>query len=182
MVWARWVPRQLTDAHKQAHLEACLELLECHASDETFFKLIVTGDETFVHHYEPESMRASMEWRYPSSPRAKEFKSLRLPGKVMTTVFWDVEGVILVDFMLQVATINLDTYIGILRKLKARLKRVRPNLEMSKSLLQCDNARPHTSLKTPEVITSFGWMTVTHPPYSSDLAPCDCHLFGPLKE
>ena len=33
---ARWVPRQLTDAHKQARLEACLELLECHAGDENY--------------------------------------------------------------------------------------------------------------------------------------------------
>jgi len=35
---------------------------------------------------------------------------------------------------------------------------------------------------TREVIASFGWTTVTHPPYSSDLAPSDYHLFGPLKE
>ena len=38
------------------------------------------------------------------------------------------------------------------------------------------------SLKTREVIASFGWTTVTHPPYSPDLAPSDYHLFGPLKE
>ena len=37
-VCARWVPRQLTEAHKQSHLEACSELLEyCH-SDKTFLQ------------------------------------------------------------------------------------------------------------------------------------------------
>ena len=32
------------------------------------------------------------------------------------------------------------------------------------------------------MIASFGWMTVTHPPYSPILALSDYHLFGPLKE
>ena len=68
-VCARWVPRQLTEAHEQSRLEACSELLEyCH-SDKTFLQRIVTGDETWVHHFEPESKRASMEWRHPTSPR-----------------------------------------------------------------------------------------------------------------
>ena len=100
----------------------------------------------------------------------------------MATVFWDIEGVILVDFMPKVTTIKSDVYIDTLRKLKARRRRVRPHLDMSKVLLQHDNARSHTSLKTREVIASFGWTMVTHPPYSPHLAPSNSHLFGPLKE
>ena len=45
-----------------------------------------------------------------------------------------------------------------------------------------DDARPHTSLKTHEVISSFGWKTISYPPYLPDLAQSDFHLFGPLKE
>ena len=37
-ICARWVPRQLTYAHKQARLGACLKLLESHARDKTFLK------------------------------------------------------------------------------------------------------------------------------------------------
>ena len=80
------------------------------------------------------------------------------------------------------ATINSDVYIDALKKLKARIQRVRPALKMFKVLLQHDNARPHTSLKTREVIISFGLTTISHPPLSPDLAPSDFHLFGPLKE
>ena len=100
----------------------------------------------------------------------------------MVIVFWDSVGVILVDFMSKGATINSDVYIDTSKKLKARIRRVRPALEMSKVLLQHDNARHHTSLKIREVISSFGWTTISHPPYSPDLAPSDFHLFGPLKE
>ena len=141
--------RQLTEAYKQSHLEACSELLKYFHSDKTFLQQIVTRDETWVHHFKPESKRASMEWHHPTSPRLKKFKSQQSVGKVMVTVFWDSVGVILVDFMSKGATINSDVYIDTLKKLKARIQTA---LEMSKVLLQHDNARPHTSLKTHEVI------------------------------
>jgi histone-lysine N-methyltransferase SETMAR len=48
-------------------------------------------------------------------------------------------------------------------------------------LLQHDSARPHTSLKTREAITKFGWTVLPHPPYSPDLAPSDFHLLIALK-
>ena len=81
----------------------------------------------------------------------------------MVTVFWDSVGVILVDFMSKGARINSDVHINTLKKLKARIQRVRPALEMTKILLQHDNTRPHTSLKTHEVISYFGWTTISHP-------------------
>ena len=72
-----------------------------------------------------------MEWSHPTSERPKKFKSQLSAGKVMVTVFWDSVGVILVDFMSKGTTINSDVYIDALKKLKARIQRVRPALEMS---------------------------------------------------
>ena len=83
---------------------------------------ILTGDETWVHHLELKSKRASMEWRHPTSPGSKKFKSQQSAGKVMLTVFWDSVGVTLVDFMSKRATINSDVYIDTLKKLKARIR------------------------------------------------------------
>ena len=142
----------------------------------------MTTDETWVHHIKPESKRASMKWHHPTSPCSKKFKSQQSALKVMVTVFWDSVGVILVDFMSKGATISSDVYIDTLKKLKTRIQNVQPTLEMSKVLLQHDNARPHTSLKTCKVISSFGWTTISHLPYLPDLALSDFHLFGPLKE
>jgi histone-lysine N-methyltransferase SETMAR len=53
---------------------------------------------------------------------------------------------------------------------------------MEMQLIQHDNARRHTSLRTQEAITKFGWTMPPHPSYSPDLAPSDFHLFGPLKD
>ena len=74
-VSARWVPRQLIEAYKQSRQEACFERLEyCH-SDKAFLERIATGDETWVHHFKPESKITLMEWRHPTSPRSKKFKA-----------------------------------------------------------------------------------------------------------
>ena len=130
-VCARWVPRPLTEAHKQFRLEVCSKLLEYCNSEKTFLQQIATGNDIWVHHFEPESKRPSMVWRHPASPRSKKFKSQQSVGKVIMTVFWVSVGVILVDFMSKGATINSDAYIDTLKKLKARIRRIPPALVMS---------------------------------------------------
>jgi hypothetical protein len=52
---------------------------------------IVAGDESWVYHYQPESKRASMQWKHPSSPSNKKFKVTSVPSarKDMFTVYWD---------------------------------------------------------------------------------------------
>ena len=62
-VCARWVPRQLTEDHKTERVHCCTQLLEHHHGDPTFLERIITEDETWVYHFEPESKRRSMEWR-----------------------------------------------------------------------------------------------------------------------
>jgi oligoribonuclease (3'-5' exoribonuclease) len=53
---ARWFPRMLTGDHKEQRLQACADLLELYESlGDDFLDNIITGDETWVHHYEPES-------------------------------------------------------------------------------------------------------------------------------
>jgi transposase len=48
-------------------------------------------------------------------------------------------------------------------------------------LLQHNNAPTHASLKTTGLVTNSNMVIAPHPPYSPDLAPCDCALFASLK-
>jgi hypothetical protein len=48
-------------------------------------------------------------------------------------------------------------------------------------LLHHDNARPLIARATQERIQELQWELLERPPYSLDLAPCDFHLFGLLK-
>ena len=122
-----------------------------------------------------------MEWRHPGSPTPKKPRGEKSSQKMLATVFWDIHGIICIEFLPRGSTIDSDRYIQTLKKLKARIYRTRPALVMQRVLFHHDNAPPHTSGKTRETIASMGWKTLPHPPYSPDLAPSDYHLFGPMK-
>jgi hypothetical protein len=82
----------------------------CEEHGEAFLNRIVTGDETWVFHYTPESKAESMTWKHRHSAAKKKFKTVQSAGKVMATVFWYVHGVFLVDFTLPGSTINAAAY------------------------------------------------------------------------
>ena len=100
----------------------------------------------------------------------------------MTSVFWDSEGVLLVDIMQPGTTINSNAYVQTLKKLQGQLRCVRPHRQREDVFLLHDNACPHVSRQTIDVIQKLGWTVLPHPPYSPDLAPSDYHLFGKLKD
>jgi len=62
-VCTRWVPQMLTQEHKEHCMQVCQDLLnQYEAEGDSFLDRIITSDETWCHHYEPESKRQSMEW------------------------------------------------------------------------------------------------------------------------
>lgn len=66
---ARWVPKVLTDHHKEQRMGAALTFLEAyHSYGDSLLDRIVTGDETWVKHVNCETKLQSMEWRHTSSP------------------------------------------------------------------------------------------------------------------
>ncbi|GFW23867.1 histone-lysine N-methyltransferase SETMAR [Trichonephila clavipes] len=66
LVYAAWVPKQLTDQQKELRMGLALQHLFRYQEDPAFMKQIVTGDETWCHHYEPETKRHSMQWKHAS--------------------------------------------------------------------------------------------------------------------
>jgi hypothetical protein len=74
--------------HKEKHLDICKRLLDCYGAEgDHFLERIVTGDETWTHHYEQESKHQSMDWKHCHSPTKKKFKTHSTAGKLMLTVF-----------------------------------------------------------------------------------------------
>lgn len=87
-VSARWVPRQLTPELRERRVDACEELLRrFERESDGFLARIFTGDETWVHFHQPETKRASKEWRHSSSPKPEKFRTEPSTGKVMLTLF-----------------------------------------------------------------------------------------------
>ena len=154
----------------------CTQLLERFTHDgERFLRSIISGDESWVHRYDPES---KMQYRNKNSPKFKVVASAR---KVLLTIFWDMEGIVHIEFLEQGTTIHSERYVSTLRALKGRLRRVRQD-KVKDFVIQHDNARPHTSRQTQCASQQLELPTIPHPPYIPDLASSDFFLFPLLMK
>jgi histone-lysine N-methyltransferase SETMAR len=91
----------------------------------------------------------------------------------MVTVFRDLEGILLIEYMKRGSTITGEVYKETIRKLKAAIQQKSPHNCDQKIVLLYENCRVH---KTRQVVE------VEHSPYSPDLAPSDYYLPPRLKK
>ena len=85
-VSARWVPRMLTEDQKTSWLDISRYTSSRYEDDPEEY---VTKDETWVHHFDPESTKQSIQWKHHGSPPPKKFKTVSSAGKVMVSIFWE---------------------------------------------------------------------------------------------
>jgi hypothetical protein len=85
---------------------------------------IVTGNESWMHHHQPESKYASVQWKHPSTPSTKMVIVMSAPsaGKFMLTVFWDSRGVLLAQFQKHGENMNSALYCEVLLKLQDAIR------------------------------------------------------------
>ena len=122
-VSARWVPRNLNMQDRQQRVESSQELLEVYnANPEDFHTRLVTGDETWLHHWDPDTKKESMQWKHPGSPPPKKFRTQPSASKVMVTVFWDSKGIILIDYKLAGTSITGEYYANVIKQLRVAIK------------------------------------------------------------
>ena len=87
--------------------------------------------------------------------------------------------VVHLEFVPKGQTVNTEFYCNVLHRLREDIRRKRPELwHAGNWLLHDDNAPSHQALVTHEFLAHI---TLLHPPYSPDLAPCDCFLFPKMK-
>lgn len=180
---SRWVPRMLTPDQKRNRVQTskeCLALLQRNKQD--FWRRLVTTDETWLHYYEPERKEQSKQWTQKGENTPRKFKRTISAGKVMASVFWDANGILLVDYLEKGRTINSEYYCALLDKLRAAIDEKRPSTKRKKILFLQDNAPCHASHLTTSKILSLHFELLPHPPYSPDLAPSDYFLFPNLKK
>lgn len=179
---ARWVPRLLTPEQKRVRMQTsanCLALFQKNPTD--FTRRFVTMDETWIHHYTPETKQQSKQWTARGEPAPKKARSAPSAGKVMASVFWDARGIILIDYLEKGKTITGEYYAAQLQKVRRAIAEKRPGLAKRKVLFHHDNAPAHSSRVAQAKLAELKFEILPHPPYSPDLAPSDFHLFPKLK-
>ncbi len=181
---AKFIPRDLTEPQKWTRMTVAqdnIDLLCAKDDPEKFVQSIITGDETWISTYEPDSKQQSRAWM-PSGPtRLKKARSASVK-KTMMTAFFDCKGIVMIEFLAPGDTVKSETYIKTLSKLKECIQKKRPELWSGRNfILHHDNVSPHTSAPTMNKLKEWGITTLEHPPYSPDMAPCDFALFPKLK-
>jgi len=102
--------------------------------------------------------------------------------KFLASIFWDQDGILLIDYLPKGQTINAECYSSLLVQLKDILKEKRRGRVTRRVLFLHDNVPAHRALATQKKLSYLGFHCLDHPPYSPDLAPSDYHLFPGLKK
>jgi len=103
-------------------------------------------------------------------------------GKVLASIFWDQDGILLIDYLPKGQTINAEHYSSLLVQMNDILKENRRSKVTKGVLFLHDNAPAHRALATQKKLVYLGFQCLEHPPYSPDLAPSDYHMFLGLKK
>lgn len=126
------------------------------------------GDESWFYHYESETKWEIMDQHYLNSLTKKKAKTMQPVEKVISTIFWNADGCVLVEFLEPGETINAT---------------VMPR-RFTSSFMQCEikykrpGKRPfcnmimHNSVcLATEKIQKIGWEDLPHPTHSSTWHP-----------
>jgi hypothetical protein len=115
---------------KRTHVKISQQYLERFNKNKTdFVYQFITMDETWIHHYTPESKQQSEQWTEARCSVPKKTRSVPSAGKVMALVFWDAENI----FYIEGKTITGEYYSNFLTRLNEKIREKRPGLQKKKS-------------------------------------------------
>jgi len=97
-VAAKFVPWLLTPEQKGHRVAICQELRQRALNDPSFMLRVITGDESWVYGYDPETKQQSLQWKSPGSPRPKKARKSRSTTKSMLIVFFNIRGIVHHEF------------------------------------------------------------------------------------
>ena len=149
---ARWVPHLLTDEQKRQRVKVAKKLLQMFPKyDKKQFAIVVTGDETWVHYFEPVRKVSNKIWATKHSKRPIIAKRSLSTKKVLHAIF-SGEGVAIKVPVKKRKSITGKYYKDVvLKKLKKCYQKRRPATGFKHVRLLHDNDPAHTSA----IVTAF---------------------------
>ena len=144
--------------------------------DKKQFANVVTGDETWVHYFEPVRKVSNKIWA------TKHSKCPIIAQRSLSTIFFSGEGVAIKVPVKKDKSITGKYYKDVvLKKLKKYYQKRCPATGFKHVPLLHGNAPAHTSTIVTAFLKKEKVTVLPHPPYSPDLGPCDFFLFPKLK-
>ena len=181
-VSAKFVSKLLMEQQKELWKEICEDMLDLANHDPEFIKTIITGDETWVYGYDPETKFQSSQWKHLESLQPKKAQQVRSNVKVMLTCFFYSCGIVHHKYAPEGQTINKEYYLQVLCRLCETVQRKQPDMWAAKNFqLHHDSAPAHSAHVIHAFLAKNSMPLVRQAPYSPDLAPRDFWRFPKLK-
>ena len=128
----------------------------------------VTGNETFVHQFDPETEQQSSVWLFPGESPPVKLKRSRSFSKQTIAVFFAKSGHVASVPLKERKIINAEEYsIICLPKVSEAWSARRPNDGARGQLLYHDNASAHTAATFLDCLEANRVQLVTQTPFSS---------------
>ena len=144
---------------------------------------IVTGDETWIYHFQPDSKAKYKVWVSSERNRPVTARHCKTSNRMLYAIFFDSNGPVLQIPVPKGSSVTGRFYReSILTQLVDFYQKRRPRTGVRGIKLLHDNAPAHKSATVQEYLKESGLNVLDHPPYSPDLSPCDFWLFQRLKE
>jgi histone-lysine N-methyltransferase SETMAR len=126
-------------------------------------------DETWIHHYTPESKQQSKQWTEAGCSAPKKTRSVPSAGKIMALVFWDAEGILLIDYLEKGKIITGEYYFNLLTRLDGK-KREKTQFAKEKNRLSSGQCTCSKSVLAMGKLRDLHYEFLERPPSLPDLA------------
>ena len=172
-ICARWVPHLLTDEQKQSRVRLALQVIEKYDKcDPRHLEEIVTGDETWIYHFQPDSKAKNKVWVSSEGDGPVIARRCKTSNCMLYAIFFDSKGP-----ALQIPDAKDSSVTGkfygesVLTELVDFCQKRRPRTGVSGIKLLHDNAPAHKSATVQEYLKESGLDVLDHPPYSPTCPP-----------
>ena len=182
-VCTRWVLKLLTPIQRANRLDCCQELLqERKVNPANFFDSIVTGDESWIHHYDPLSQLKAKVWKRSGERTPTRLRQERSAEKMMMIIFWDKDGVLLTEYLSRGTTINGPYYASIIERLRFVIVEKGHGKVSRGVLLLHDNTPIYKCNIVQAANRQASFIELNHSVYSPDISPSDYPLFSTMNK
>ena len=169
-ICARWLSHLLTDEQKQSWIRHALQVIEKYDTcDPRRLEEIVTGDETWIYHFQPNSKAKNKVWVSSEGDRPVIARCCKTSNRMLFAIFFDLKGPVLQIPVPKGSFVTGKFYReSVLTQLVDLYQKRRPRTVVK---LLHDNAPAHKSATVQEYLKESGLDVLDHPPYSPDLSP-----------
>ena len=183
-ICTRWVPHLLTDEQKQSRVRLASQVKEKYDKcDPRRLEEIVTGDETWIYHFQSDSKAKNKVWVSSEGDRPVIARRFKTSNRMLYAIFFVSKGPVLQIPLPKGSSVTGKFYReSVLTQLVDFYQKRRPRTGVRGIKILHDNALAHKSAMVQEYLKESGLDVLDHPPYSPDLSSCDFWLFPKLKE